>query len=275
MNLLIIVKSFFVLVIVLTVLPPLQVFSQEKISTQEKLTPIELAIQELASAVKSATNQEDLAKKVFDAMPNFEYNAGFFFSTVSPISLILKDQPEFKNVLDFVEGKWLSFPINDYYDEVGLFLLWGNIIAGRFDKADALFTKMKENLPGKSIDPYFETNSLMEGIYKISFCREPFTTREDLSLFYAAKMVAQMYEYQGRQDKFWEVIELIINNYKDTKGAELFNTFYEARKAELRYKGVSFESISEEEIKQLNQLKDNAIMAREEMNKICGGVIEK
>ena len=236
--------------------------SQKKTATSEELTHVmETVAQELNLVVREATTQENLAKGIFDSLQNSEHNTGIaIFPSLFP-SIPWKNQPEFSKVLNQIEGKWLSFPVDDYYDEVGIFLLLGNIVVGRFDKANALFTEMKANLIGKSIDPYFSSNSIIEVINEISFCQKPFNPRKDLSLLYATKMVMIAYRYQKNDDKFREVVNLLINNYKGTKGAELLSTIYGA---ELKY--GSKESIPEKERKRLN---DNAKVAIREMIKMC------
>jgi hypothetical protein len=252
------------LVIVLIVIPFLQISSQEKISPQ-KLTLMDSAIQELDSAVRGTATQEGLAIRLFDGMQSFEYNTGFIFSYYASLAPpFLGNLPKFEKVLDFTEKRWLSFPMDDCYDEVGIFLLWGNIAAGRYDKADTLFTQMKGNLRGKSVDPYFYSNSLMKAISETSLCKKLFSPREDLSLLHATQMVIQMYEYQKKDAKYWESIKLIIDNYGGRKGAELLSIMYEYREAELKY--GSKESIPEEERKRLT---DNMDAAFDKMRKMC------
>lgn len=256
-------KKFLVvfLAIVLTVIPFLQVSSQQEQTTISLRTPIESAIQKLDSAVKGATSQEDLAQKVFDTLQEFEYVVGI------PISMgdlflppYLENQSEFNKVLDLIEEKWFSFPVDDFYDEVGIFLLYGNVIAGRFDKVETIFTKVKRDLPGRSIDPYFDGNSLVEDISNtiIPPCKKLFSPRKDLSLLYAAGLVMQMYSYQEKVDKNCEVMKLILDNYEGTKGAELLSIIYEYRS--------KYSLISEEEKK---QLKDNVKTAIKEIEQMC------
>ncbi len=239
-------RKFFISIILILV-PLFQVFPQEERPTT-KLTLMELAIKELDSAVKSATTQEDLAKKAFDAMQNAEYISGLNFSE-EIIPPLLENVPEFNNVFDLMEEKWLSFPADDYYDEVGILLLYGNIMAGRFEKADVLFMKMKGNMTGRHIDPYFNDNYVMEAIYRINFCKKLFVPLENLSVIYVAKMGLKMYGHQENWDKFWEAMELILDNCKGTRGAELLGALDKYRKAKLKY--GSKESIPTEERKQL------------------------
>lgn len=244
------------LTIFLTIISFLPVFSQEELPIpSEELPPLESFIRELDFTIKSATSQEDLAKRVFNVFQEIEYNTGIPISNrvFIPPSPYLENLPEFKSIFDLMENKWLSFPKDEYYDENGLFLVYGNIAAGRFDKAEAIYEKILKDLPGRGIDPYFYRYTIINIIDKMAFYKESYASREDLSLAYVVRIIQEVYnskKLNRDQNKILALVELLASNYNGTKAGEFFLATAEFNKAMIKY--GSPEAIPSKERKQLS-----------------------
>jgi hypothetical protein len=230
----------------------------EKIQVEKGyLQPEELFSEDIEPVINKATCQKDLAKGIFDVvqleegrkcadLPPERYSASFalYYFNSSPY------KREFTDTIDGIEKKWVSLPADDYYGEVGLFLLYANIETGRFPQAEGVFEKLVQNCKGEGIDPQFETYSLMKAIEsRAALQKEFWRPREDLTLLYAASLTEHMYMLQGKPDKVAETLAVILNNYAGSKAAQFMKAAYEFEQADLKY-GTSQE-VSKEKREQL------------------------